>query len=375
MRKIISMILVGGKGTRLGDMTKKKAKPAISFGGKYRLIDFTLSNISHANIDVCGIITQYEPMELMNYIGNGSSWDLDYTDGGVIFLTPYLKKDDIEWQKGTGHAVKQFYDFIEDYQSEYVLILPGDHIYKMDYRQLIQEIEETNGDILIATTRLDQKDIDRFGVLEVDQNQMVVRFDEKPSNPKTNLVSMGIYIFKKEVLKELLFSEETLLDFGRDIIPAAIRKQKRIFAFEFKDYWRDVGTIQSLYDAHMDMLNNDHFLGLNSSKNLPIFSRSINLQPHIVLYDGLVQQSMIADGCMIAGTVIHSSLAYQVIVKKNAYIKDSVILSNVMIEQGAQLERVIVNEGVCIPKNYRSLNQSCVLITEDNLFEVGGIDE
>ncbi|QWB99597.1 NTP transferase domain-containing protein [Mycoplasmatota bacterium] len=375
MKKIISMILVGGKGTRLGDMTKYKAKPAISFGGKYRLIDFTLSNLSHSNIDVCGIVTQYEPMELMNYIGNGASWDLDYTDGGIQFLTPYLKKEDIEWQKGTGHAVKQFFDFIENYQSDYVLILPGDHIYKMNYNAMIKAMEEEDSDITIATTRVEQDDVSRFGVVEINKDHYITKFLEKPSHPLTDLVSMGIYIFKKDVLKELLFSDTELLDFGSDIIPEAIRQNKKILSYEFEGYWRDVGTIESLYEAHMDMLNDSRFLGLNSSKNLPIFSRSLNLLPHIVLYSGLVQDSIVADGCRINGHVEHSSVAYKVEISEKAHIKACVVFSNVKIGEYAYVEKAIINEGVEIPKNYYSKNEKCILITKDNLYEVGEIRE
>ncbi|QLY40028.1 NTP transferase domain-containing protein [Hujiaoplasma nucleasis] len=375
MKKIISMILVGGKGTRLGDMTKGKAKPAISFGGKYRLIDFTLSNLSHSHIDVCGLVTQYEPMDLMNYIGNGSSWDLDYTDGGIRFLTPYLKKDAIEWQKGTGHAVKQFFDFIDHYQSQYVLILPGDHIYKMDYNKMIQAIDEDQSDILVASTRLNQSDLYRFGIVETDPSGHLLSFTEKPNHPSSNLVSMGIYIFKTEVLKSLLFSEKDLLDFGSDIIPEAIHQNYKILSYEFKGYWRDVGTLESLYEANMDMLNDEHFLGLNSSKNLPIFSRSLNLDPHIVLNDGLVQSSVIADACLINGHVIHSTLAYQVHMKKNSLVKDCVILSGVEIGYKAHIEKAIINEGVKIPDHYHSINEHCILITEDNLFKVGEIRE
>ncbi|MDA3932023.1 MAG: sugar phosphate nucleotidyltransferase [Tenericutes bacterium] len=375
MKKIISMILVGGKGTRLGDMTKYKAKPAISFGGKYRLIDFTLSNLSHSNIDVCGIVTQYEPMEMMNYIGNGASWDLDYTDGGIQFLTPYLKKEDIEWQKGTGHAIKQFFDFVENYQSDYVLILPGDHIYKMDYNKMINAMEEDDSDITIASTRLVQDDLHRFGVIELDESNYITRFLEKPNNPTTDLVSMGIYIFKKDVLKELLFSNTDLPDFGRDIIPEALKQNKKILSYEFKGYWRDVGTIQSLYNANMDMLDNPGFLGLNSSKNLPIFSRSLNLVPHIVLYAGLVQNSVIADGCKINGQVKHSSIAYQVDIKSHSVIKDCVVFSKVQIGEFVHIENAIINEGVIIPKNYESINSKCVLITQENLYEMGEIRE
>jgi len=368
------MILVGGKGTRLGDMTKSKAKPAISFGGKYRLIDFTLSNLSHSHIEVCGMVTQYEPLELMSYIGNGASWDLDYTDGGITFLTPYLKEDSIEWQKGTGHAVKQFFDFIKYHQAEYVLILPGDHIYKMDYNRMIEAMRFHDSDLMIASTRL-SSELSRFGVIETDDNQRVTRFIEKPQDPSSNLVSMGIYIFKSSILETLLFGDNDLLDFGQDIIPEALRQGMNIYAYEFKGYWRDVGTIQALYQANMDMLNDEHFLGLNSSKHLPIFSRSLNLHPHQIGQDGHVQSSVIADGCWINGKVIHSTIAYKVRIGQNAYVKDVCVLSDVVIEEGAHIEKAIVNEGVHIPKNYHSMNENIVLITKDNLYEVGGIHE
>ena len=355
MKKIISMILVGGKGTRLKDMTKSKAKPAISFGAKYRLIDFTLSNLSHSNIDTVGMITQYEPMELMSYIGNGASWDLDYTDG-----------DNIEWQKGTGHAVKQFFDFVEHHQPKYVMILPGDHIYKMDYNPMIDQMEKEDADLLIATTRL-KKDLHRFGVIEVNEQHHVTNFIEKPENPTSDLVSMGIYIFKKEVLESLLFNENELLDFGHDIIPEALHQHKHILSYEFKGYWRDVGTVQSLYEANMDMLDDPEFLGLNSSKNLSIFSRSLNLNPHVVAHKGLVHSSVIADGCWINGEVIHSSIAYRVRVEEGALIKDSCVLQNCLIDEGVHIENVMVNEGVHLPKHYHAVHDEVVLITKDNL--------
>ena len=374
MKKVIAMILVGGKGTRLKEMTKSKAKPAISFGAKYRLIDFTLSNLSHSIIDTCGFITQYEPLELMSYIGNGASWDLDYTDGGVTFLTPYLKHDSIQWQKGTGHAVRQFYDFVEHHHPDYVMILPGDHIYKMDFNAMIEAMEIQNAEIMIATTRLDG-DLSRFGIVEVDDANRVVAFEEKPDTPQSNLVSMGIYLFKKDILNELLFSPTELLDFGKDIIPEALKRGHRISAFEHTGYWRDVGTIQSLYDAHMEMLDHPEYLNLNQSGDLSIYSRSLNLKPHIVGMDGSVQSSVIADDCLINGTVIHSTVAYSVKIKKDAKVVDSCIMSQCHIGRGASLKKVIVNEGVIIPDHYVANHDHLTLITQDNIFEVGVVHE
>jgi glucose-1-phosphate adenylyltransferase len=374
MKKMIAMILVGGRGTRLGDITKKIAKPAVSFGAKYRLIDFTLSNISNSNIQTIGIVTQYEPFELMNYIGSGASWDLDYIDGGVRFLTPFSRhEENVLWQKGTAHAIKQYFRFIKDQSAEYVLILSGDHIYKMDYNQMLETHIKTNAEITIAATKVSHKDASRFGILEVDKTDKLKNFYEKPENPKTNLASMGIYIFSSKVLEELFTqgNDEDLIDFGKDIIPHCLKNSRDISVHIFEDYWMDVGTIEALYQANMDLLEDTEFLGLNSSKSLPIFSKSLNLPPHIILNEGEVISSVIADGSIIAGTIKRSTISYQTTVGVNSLVEDSVVLPHVQIGANVILKKVIVASNTIIPDNYYLVSENVVLITNTNLLKVG----
>ena len=370
------MILVGGRGTRLADITKETAKPAVSFGAKYRLIDFTLSNITNSTLDVCGIVTQYEPFELMYYIGSGTSWDLDVLDGGIRFLTPYSRRDDILWQKGTAHAVKQYFHFIKSYQPKYVLILSGDHIYKMNYQLMLEHHINNNADITIGATEVNINEASRFGILTCDEKSRVTKFEEKPSKPENNLASMGIYIFSIDALEELLdkASEEDI-DFGKNIIPKSIDSKKVVSLYNFKGYWKDVGTIKSLYKANMDLLDNPDFLGLNSSHNLPIYSKSLNLNPHVMLSKGKAINSVIADGCLINGFVNHSTVAYESVIEAGAKIIDSVILPNVKIGFNSFLRNVIVNKGVIVPECYHCDRDEITLITDDNLLEVGEICE
>ncbi|MFA5466529.1 MAG: glucose-1-phosphate adenylyltransferase [Candidatus Izemoplasmatales bacterium] len=355
MRKnLIAMILVGGKGTRLGGITRDLAKPAVSFGGKYRLIDFTLSNITNSNIDIVGIITQYEPQELMTYIGSGASWDLDYIDGGIRFLTPYATNETILWQQGTADAVKQYFKFITENRAEYVLILSGDHIYKMDYERMFAYHIERGAEVTIAGTKVAYEDASRYGVMMTDENKMLVDFKEKPDKPTTNLASMGVYLFNTSALEELLsnVTTESDIDFGKNIIPRAIKEKRRVAVYEFNDYWADVGTIKSLYQANMDLLDNPDFLTLNLSKNLPIYSKSLNLPPHIVMSKAKIANSIIADGSIINGTVKHSVLGYQSIVKEGAIIEDSVILPGVVIGKDALIKNAIVNRNQVIPDGF-----------------------
>lgn len=375
MKKMIAMILVGGRGTRLGDITKTIAKPAVSFGAKYRLIDFTLSNISNSNISTVGIVTQYEPFELMNYIGSGASWDLDYIDGGVRFLTPYSQAEDVLWQKGTAHAIKQYFRFIKDHQPEYVLILSGDHIYKMDYNQMLETHVKNDADVTIAATKVPYKETSRFGILECDGRGKVVGFQEKPLNSSSNLASMGIYIFSLSVLEDLFFnsSETDLTDFGKDILPLCLKKERSVHIHQFEDYWRDVGTIESLYEANMDLLEDSHFLGLNSSKQMPVFSKSLNLPPHMILNSGQVKSSVIADGCLIEGNIIHSTIAYRVNVQSSSVIEDSVVLPDVKIGKNVYIKKAVVNQGVIVPNNYYFKGLEVTLLTQENLLEVGEI--
>lgn len=375
-KTMISMILVGGRGTRLQDITKATAKPAVSFGAKYRLIDFTLSNITNSNIDVCGIVTQYEPFDLMYYIGSGASWDLDVLDGGIRFLTPYTTHDNVLWQKGTAHAIKRYFDFIKNHQARYVLILSGDHIYKMDYQKMLRQHIETNSEITIGVKEINIEEANRFGILEIDETNHIVGFEEKPKNPRSNFASMGIYIFSVNVLEELLNkASDSDIDFGKNIIPKSIRLNKVVSPYKFKGYWRDVGTVESLYKANMELLDDPNFLGLNVSKNMPIYSKSLNLNPHVILSKGSVKNSVIADGCLINGEIIHSTIAYESVVESNAKVIDSVILPNVHIGYNSYIKNCIVINNLIIPDNYRCDADELILLTEDNLLKVGEIYE
>lgn len=370
------MILVGGRGTRLQAITNNTAKPAVSFGAKYRLIDFTLSNITNSHIDTCGIVTQYEPFDLMYYIGSGASWDLDVQDGGVRFLTPYSRKDDILWQKGTAHAIKQYFHFIRSYRARYVLILSGDHIYKMDYQLMLDHHLSHDADITIAGTEVNPEEANRFGILEVDDEHWVKGFEEKPTTPKSNLASMGIYIFSVDALEKILdkASDEDI-DFGKNIIPKSIEDQMRVSVYRFDGYWRDVGTVESLYEANMDLLDHPGFLGLNVSKHLPVYSKSLNLNPHVILSKASVKQSVIADGCLINGQIIRSTIAYETVVEASSVVKNAVILPRVRIGYDCYLDHVIVNKDVTIPDHYHCEKKALTLITQDNLLEVGEIVE
>lgn len=376
-RSLIAMILVGGKGSRLNEITKDTAKPAVSFGAKYRLIDFTLSNLSFSNIDVVGLITQYEPYDLMNYIGNGGSWDLDTIDGGISFLTPYAKSGEVQWQKGTAHAISQYFNFIKQYQPEHVLILAGDHIYKMDYQKMFEHHLKNNADLTISCVDVPKEETFRFGIIDFDDTTKIKSFQEKPEHSVSSHASMGVYIFKTNVLEYLLrdVNEHQSVDFGKNIIPNAIQEKFRVFAYPFAGYWRDVGTIESLYQANMDMIDDPDFLQLNVSKGIQIYSKSMNLAPHIVLEDGIIKNSVIADGCIIDGFVKHSTVGYQTVVMKNAMIEDCVLLPQTFISENVHIKNVIVNKGVIIPANYKLVAKEITLIDSTNLNEVGEIDE
>jgi len=374
---MVAMILVGGKGSRLQEMTKDTAKPAVSFGAKYRLIDFSLSNITNSNIDVVGVVTQYEPYDLMNYIGSGASWDLDVIDGGIHFLTPFARNGDVLWQKGTAHAIKQYFNFVKEYDASYVLILSGDQIYKMDYQEVLVHHLNHNAEITIGATKVPQEEANRFGILEVDSNDLVIGFEEKPKHAKSNLASMGLYLFNTNVLEALLYDPKTedQVDFGKNVIPQSIKEGYKVSAYTFNGYWKDVGTISSLYEANMDLLDNPDFLTLNSSRHLPIYSKSLNLPPHIILENGVVKNSVIADGSIIDGEVMHSTVGYEMIMHKKAKIEDCVILPNVTILEGVHLKKVIVNKGVTVPKNYKLISKEVILLDLDNLDKAGKINE
>lgn len=358
MRKIecVAMLLAGGEGKRLGALTRKLAKPAVPFGGKYRIIDFTLSNCTNSGMDKVGVLTQYQTLVLHSYLGIGTSWDLDRKEGGVTILPPYVEQRGGSWYKGTAHAIYQNIDFVEQYQPEYVLIISGDHIYKMDYDRMLQYHKAKQADGTIAVIEVDWRDTGRFGILSTDSNNQVTRFHEKPKQPESNLASMGVYIFNWNKLKSYLIAdagqETSSNDFGKDIIPGMLRNQESLFAYPFDGYWKDVGTIESLWEANMDLLEEDCRLDLNN-RDWRVYSLNPN-QPAQYLGSGArVRASMLNEGCEVFGEVNHSVLFYGVRVGKGSVITDSVIMPNVKIADGVRIEKAIINENINIPNGCR----------------------
>lgn len=350
----IAMLLAGGQGTRLEDLTKRNAKPGVMFGGKYRIIDFSLSNCFHSEIYTVGVMTQYKPLLLNRYIGNGNSWALDKLGQGAFILPPYMREKKAEWYRGTADAVYQNIEFIEMYDPEYVVILSGDHIYQMNYRAMIEMAKENDADLTICVRPVPWEDTSRFGILAADESSRITDFQEKPKEPKSNLASMGIYVFKWSVLKEALIrdhkDENSTKDFGHDVIPSLLSKNMRLYAYEFEGYWRDVGTVDSYYQANMDLLESRDDLDLTQER-LRVYSNNENREPHFITDTAEVSNCLIADGCFIEGKVKHSVLAHDVIVEEGAVVEDSIIFKNVHIKKGAVIRRSVVSANVEIDEN------------------------
>ena len=353
----VAMLLAGGEGSRLGVLTRKVAKPAIPFGGKYRIIDFPLSNCINSGIETVGVLTQYQPLELNSYIGSGAPWDLDRMNGGVSILPPYQKKIGTDWYKGTANAIYKNIPYIENFNPKYVLILSGDHIYKMDYAKMIKYHKEHDASCTIAVMSVPMEEAPRFGIMNTNEDNSVYEFEEKPANPKSNKASMGVYIFNWEDLKKYLIEDEankeSSNDFGKNIIPAMLGDGKKLFAYEFDGYWKDVGTIDSLWDANMDILNPNIPLDLDDKK-WRIYARNKALPPHFVADTATIQNSLISDGCEVYGKVYDSVLfsgaeveegadvSYSVImpgakIKKGAVVKYSIVATNAVVESGAKV--------------------------------------
>jgi glucose-1-phosphate adenylyltransferase len=350
-KEMIAMLLAGGEGKRLGVLTKDLAKPAVYFGGKYRIIDFTLSNCAHSGIDTIGVLTQYQPLELNRYLGIGSPWGLDRRDGGMTILPPYVKQKGGVWYKGTANAIYQNMAFIERYNPEYVLIISGDHIYSMDYELMLDHHKRTGADVTIAGIEVDWKEASRFGVMHIDDEDRITAFEEKPKNPTSNIASMGVYIFTwSELQKYLIYDEANRSsnhDFGKDIIPAMMRDGKRLFSYGFKGYWKDVGTIDSLWEANMDLLADESPLDL-ADPNWRIYSVNPNQPAQFVGADAVITSSLITEGCMLEGEIDRSVLFYGVRAAAGSKITESVIMPNVRIGEGARIHRAIIGEGAVI---------------------------
>ncbi len=356
-KEMVAMLLAGGKGTRLGVLTKEIAKPAVPFGAEYRLIDFPLSNCSNSNIDTVGVLTQYEPLVLNSYIGNGSSWDLDRRDGGVTVLPPYIREGGGSWYKGTAHAIYENIKYIDLYDPDYVLVLSGDHIYKMDYSVMLEDHKATNADASIAVMEVPWEDTNRFGVMITDDKKRIVDFQEKPDDARSNLASMGIYIFNWPMLRDYLQEDaenpDSSGDFGNDIIPAMLDDQLHLNAYTFSGYWKDVGTIKSYWQAHMDLLKTDN-MGLNLyDRDWVIYSVNPNRPPQYLSSEAKVKNSMINKGTKIQGEVENSVIFYGVEIGRNAVIKDSVIMPNVKIEDGAYINKAIIGQDSLIKDSAR----------------------
>ncbi|MEC2058120.1 glucose-1-phosphate adenylyltransferase [Bacillus stercoris] len=351
-KQCVAMLLAGGKGSRLSGLTKNMAKPAVSFGGKYRIIDFTLSNCSNSGIDTVGILTQYQPLELNSYIGIGSAWDLDRYNGGVTVLPPYAESSEVKWYKGTASAIYENLNYLNQYDPEYVLILSGDHIYKMDYGKMLDFHIEKKADVTISVIEVGWEEASRFGIMKANPDGTITQFDEKPKFPKSNLASMGIYIFNWPLLKQYLEMDDqnpySSHDFGKDIIPLLLKEKKKLSAYPFKGYWKDVGTVQSLWEANMDLLKEDSELKLFEHK-WKIYSVNPNQPPQFISSDAQVQDSLVNEGCVVYGNVSHSVLFQGVTVGKHATVKSSVIMPDVTIGEHVVIENAIVPKGMVLP--------------------------
>lgn len=348
---VVAMLLAGGQGSRLGVLTKSIAKPAVPYGGNYRIIDFPLSNCVNSGIYTVGVLTQYQPLVLNDYLGNGQPWDLDRINGGVHVLSPYEAIGGAEWYKGTANAIYQNINFIEKYDPEYVVILSGDHIYKMDYAKMVDFHKKNNADCTIAVLEVPWEEASRFGILATDENDKIYEFAEKPAEPKSNKASMGVYVFSWDKLKKYLTEDEadpnSSNDFGKNIIPKMLGDGQRMFAFPFKGYWKDVGTIESLWEANLDIINPNVDLDL-SDKSWRIYSRNPMAPPHYIGKDAVVENSSVSEGCEIDGLVDYSVVSPNVTIEKDAEVKYSVIMPGTTIKSGAKVYYSIIAEDAVI---------------------------
>ncbi|HEO0136681.1 TPA: glucose-1-phosphate adenylyltransferase [Streptococcus agalactiae] len=349
--EMLALILAGGQGTRLGKLTQSIAKPAVQFGGRYRIIDFALSNCANSGINNVGVITQYQPLELNTHIGNGSSWGLDGIDSGVTVLQPYSATEGNRWFQGTSHAIYQNIDYIDRINPEYVLTLSGDHIYKMNYDDMLQTHKDNLASLTVAVLDVPLKEASRFGIMNTDSNDRIVEFEEKPEHPKSTKASMGIYIFDWKRLRTVLIDGEKngidMSDFGKNVIPAYLESGERVYTYNFDGYWKDVGTIESLWEANMEYIGEDNKLH-SRDRSWKIYSKNLIAPPNFMTEDANVKDSLVVDGCFVAGNVEHSILSTNVQVKPNAIIKDSFVMSGATIGEGAKINRAIIGEDAVI---------------------------
>lgn len=376
-KRTVAMLLAGGQGSRLGVLTERLAKPAVPFGGKYRIIDFPLSNCINSGIDTVGILTQYKPLELNDYVASGKPWDLDRLNGGVHILPPYQGQKGGDWYKGTANAIYQNIGFIERYNPQYVVILSGDHIYKMDYAKMVRRHEETGAACTISVMQVPFDEASRFGIMNANEDGTIYEFEEKPKNPKSNLASMGIYVFSWDKLREYLISDEnnpnSSNDFGKDVIPAMLNAGEKLMVYNFFDYWKDVGTVDSLWEANLDLLNPKIDLNL-SDPDWRIFSRTGTLPPQYISDTAQVEHSLVTDGCNVYGKLDYSILFENVTVCDGAVVEYSLIMPGAVIKKGAEVkysiiaENAVIEEGAkigCEPSNAENNDWGITVIGPD----------
>ncbi len=371
--EMLAMILAGGRGSRLKTLTSKIAKPAVSFGGKYRIIDFPLSNCANSGLDVVGVLTQYESVFLSSYVSQGRYWGLDTRDSGVFAIAPREKADaDLDVYRGTADAISQNIDFIDTYNPEYLLVLSGDHIYKMNYSKMLSYHKEHKADATIAVIGVPMKEASRFGIMNADENDKIYEFQEKPKHPKSNLASMGIYIFTWKTLRKLLLqdvnNEKSSHDFGKDIIPALMAAGRNVFAYRFKGYWKDVGTIDSLWEANMDLLDHSNELNL-SDPTWRVYSEDPTDLPQYIGPDADIDTAYITQGCRVDGKVMNSVLFTNARVDYKAVVKDTVLMPGVTVMEGAKVTRALVADGVTIGKGAKvgSANSAEILLVDSDV--------
>lgn len=363
--KVLAIILAGGKGTRLKSLTHEIAKPAISFGSKYRIIDFTLSNCVNSGIKDIGVITQYQPFILNNYINNGVSWGLSNAD----ILQPYINEKSSKWFNGTAHAIYQNLEYIDKKDPEYLLVLSGDHIYEMDYNKMLAQHKKHHANLTIAVRNVSMNEASRFGIMQTDENDRIVDFEEKPKHPKSDQASMGIYIFNwdrlREVLKNSFDKEKEMIDFGKNVIPYYINSGDTVVAYNFSGYWRDVGTVNSLWKANMELINGDFYYQMQSDK-WPIYYHDTLAPPTTISSDAVIENTLIDNGCFISGTIKHSVLAKNVTIQENSVIKNSVIMPNAAIGKNVYLDHAVVGENAVIGDHRRIVgNDSEILAVRE----------
>ena len=366
-KNCVAMLLAGGQGSRLGVLTRLRAKPAVPYGGKYKIIDFPLSNCIHSGIDTVGVLTQYQPLELNAYIGTGAPWDLDCMSGGAYVLPPYVKGSTGQWYSGTANAIYQNIEFIERYHPQYLLVLSGDHIYKMDYSSMIRFHEDHEADATIAVIRVPIEEASRFGIMNTDEEFKIYEFEEKPKEPKSDMASMGVYVFNWELVKEYLVADaknpDSANDFGKNIIPAMLAGNQKMYAYPFEGYWKDVGTVESLWEANMELLQVSSELDLYDS-SWRIYSRNPNKPPHYTGRNSEVKNSLISEGCFIYGSVENSVVFPGVVVEEGAVVKDSIVMQETIIGKGSRIIKTIIDEEV-------SVGDYCVIGGEEKIAVLG----